>query len=341
MLNFHSGRIFMIISTVISSLLKSFVKDACDRKSRKEEAAESSEENACSREGCFIVHKPKFIVPLIVFAIIFFLGFAVFCYEIDILIAMYLFLAFDAFCLYLLLRECCFKIEVDSYEITVQRFLRKTLVCSASDITSCRVDNAGNISVYFGYKKINIESTMINANRFASFASSCAYKNASQLQRKYKVYNKGTACTLIMIAVFICIGALFYSDVRTGRNPTGEIPVIDYVSLLLVSESWWFVYKFISFYKKICVDEKNRTFSYRKSFKLNNASFSQVETIQTKKRFLEENAFNYKFSVRNKNGKLDKIKFSSFEENSDSFFNAVYSTEFEEPEDYSDYEDDE
>lgn len=320
----------MIISTIISSLTGQFAKKSYDKKSKKEGIKEANnEDNLYLNESCFVVHKPKYIIPLCVFAIIFFLGFAAFSYECEILICMYAFLAIDVFFLYLLLRECYFRIEIDRFEITIKRFLRKTLVCSSSDITSCRVDNAGNVSVYFGYIKIDIESTMINAKRFADFASSCAFENSRHLQRKYKVYNKGTMFVLIMIAVLICAAVIFYPNLKINRHPNGDLEIIDYVLILFASISWWCIYKFVLFYKTIKVDEKNRSFFYRKGFKLKKADFSQIAKIETKKRFLEENAINYIFYITNPNpdGKIDIIKFSTFEENSDSFFNAVYSCE--------------
>ncbi len=318
----------MDFSTIISSLIGQFAKKSCDKKSTKEGIQEANDEdNVFLNESCFVVHKPKYIIPLFVFGIIFFLGFAFFSYKYDALIGMYFFLAFDVFFLFLLLIECYFKIEIDRFEITVKRFLRKTIVCSTKDITSCRVDNAGNVSVYFGYIKVDIESTMVNVKRFADFASSCAFENSRRLQRKYKVYNKGTIFLLIMIALLICAATIFYPNLKINKHPNGTLEIIDYILILFASISWWFVYKFVLFYKTIKVDEKNRSFFYRKGFKLKKADFDQIVQIETKKRFLEEKAINYIFYIEAPNNKIDKIKFSTFEENSDSFFNAVCSCE--------------
>ncbi len=77
------------------------------------------------------------------------------------------------------------------------------------------------------------------------------------------------------------------------------------------------------------MDEKELRFSYKKGFVRKSDEIMQIHSLRTKKRFLE-NAYNLFLIVELPNGKTDRIKFTSLDENSDHFENYLRKEVFKE-----------
>ena len=317
-----------IIKQIVLAILKYF--------SRKEgDAEKKKQENEYENENNFSVHAPKWIIPLLIVYELFFGGFAVCSYYYDFKIAI---LAFAALCILgfiLIMFDIVFRVDIDGQQISVTRFLRGTKFFHCRDIISVRKDNDGNVIVLLGKEKININSTMVNKDRFFSLAQKCAWSNIdSGIRQTYRVYRNKMEYIFLMgaVIVFLALAAICVSDFKnmTVKEKLVDLPII---SVLVVGPLLYLIYLLT---KTIIVDETKRRFSYKKGFVRKSADIMQIVFLETKKRFLE-NAYNLFLTVEFPDGKTDRVKFASLDENSDRFEKYLIKEVFQEEE--SDYED--
>ncbi|MCR5614492.1 hypothetical protein [Treponema sp.] len=300
------------INKITSRVLEVFSK----RESNSEQKEHEFEgENFC-------VHAAKWVLPVGIIAVLLFGGFAYYCYINDVKIGMAFFIAFAVFGFIAVVIDTGFKLDIDGQQIAVRRFLRGIKYYTCREIISVRMDNAKKLKLELGTEKITIDSFMINKDHFFKFAQSWAFKNAqSRINVTYKISRDSSDFIILGLSVPVLIGVIFLCLRDFGNldflQKYIQLPI---VALLVIVSIFYLIHILC---KKIIVDENKSVVTYNKGLKKRSAGFEQIESIVTKDRFLEEKAFNYIMTVQRPDGKFDRVKFSSHDDNSDRLVNRI------------------
>lgn len=299
---------FNFIGTLVNDLLR--------RSSNKE-----SEDEILDAPDRFTVRKPNWMIPVLLLASAVFVGFAVFSFRAKVSIAGVFFILFALASLFALIWENSFSVHVEGNTITLRTLFGKERIFFAEDITSCHIDNAGNVKVDFESGKISVDGMLVNAGLFSNFAQGWLYKNLeAQKPRAFKIRRKKSELILmlfsdlvaaLMLSIFILHHRNFsVKDMILAFSIFGGILIASLFYFPIVKGSY------------MTVDEKSRTFSYTKGLRRYTANFSDVIEARTKNRLGEANAVNYIITIYQiKNGKSRTVRkrFSSLDENASRF----------------------
>lgn len=323
MLNGFFGKLF---TSITNKILQAF--------SRKEEKAERTE---FVSYRTFSVHCPKWIYPLSAIALVFFGGFAYFCYAKDFTVGMYFFIAFCLFTFLVLLHEIFFELSVDGQEIRLRRFLRRDQYFMCKDIVSVTRDNANNIKVFFGKRTVRIDGTMVNAIRFYEFAHSCVWQNLERGEKQIYAIKRGKDEVILLTFFMLLFGSLapyVYFSGEAFKDVTNMIGFFIFCGFAIL----------LPFYLVhiwncvITIDEINRIITYRRGFVKCVNSLDNIVELNTKKRLLDTNAKDYIMKIEREGKKPLKKKFTSLDDNSERLVAMLYKELY--PDDEDEDEDD-